>query len=162
LALLIFLSAAMLTSRARAQSTAKLQSLVNDTVAQFQLAYHHNTAEQRRRYDQLSQTVAAWREAARNDANNRLLEDWLRGAIRSSMPGSQAALPPLPRFVQVHVESATVESRPVPAATPLPAAAGESTEQPPTTETQEVASQTEETVDKTTGDPFLDDPESTE
>ena len=42
--------------------------------------------------------VAAWRAAPRSAANDRLLEDWLRAAIRKSMPGSREPLPDLPKF----------------------------------------------------------------
>jgi hypothetical protein len=61
---------------------------LNDTVAQLQLAYRHNLPERQRRYDELAEVVATWREAPRSDANNRLLVDWLRGAIRSSIHNS--------------------------------------------------------------------------
>ncbi len=52
----------------------------------------------RRRYMEVSKALAAWREADRTEENNRRLEDWLRGTIRSSMPGSHAQLPPMPTF----------------------------------------------------------------
>jgi hypothetical protein len=75
-----------------------LQSLVNDTAAQFQLAYRHDPAERQRRFEQLAAAVKSWRAAARSEANNRALAEWLRAAMRSSMPGSRTALLELPAF----------------------------------------------------------------
>jgi hypothetical protein len=83
---------------ARAQSPSKLQSLVNDAATQFKMAYRHNTDEHRARYDQLSKALAAWKAAPHSEENDKLLGDWLRGAIRRSMPGSREPLPPLPEF----------------------------------------------------------------
>lgn len=90
--------AAAIAAHASAQSTGRLQPLLNDTVAQFKLVYRHDVDELRRRYEEVSKAVAAWREADRTDENNRRLEAWLRSAIRSSMPGSHESLPPLPTF----------------------------------------------------------------
>jgi hypothetical protein len=85
-------------SPAVAQTPGKLQSLVNDTATQFKMAYRHNTEEHRVRYDQLSQALNAWKKAPRSEENDKLLADWLRAAIRRSMPGSREPLPPLPDF----------------------------------------------------------------
>jgi hypothetical protein len=85
-------------NQAHAQSASRLQPLLNDTVAQFKLVYRQDVDELRRRYEDVSKAVAAWREADRTDENNRRLEAWLRSAIRSSMPGSHESLPPLPTF----------------------------------------------------------------
>jgi hypothetical protein len=93
------------SDRASAQPAARLQPLLNDTVAHFKIVYRHDETEMRRRYMEVSKVLAAWREADRSEENNRRLEDWLRGTIRSSMPGSQAELPSIPTF----------ESLPVPA-----------------------------------------------
>jgi hypothetical protein len=103
--LLSFLCTASLLNQAHAQSASRLQPLLNDTVAQFKIVYRHDETEMRRRYVEVSKVLAAWREADRTDENNRRLEGWLRGTIRSSMPGSHAELPPVPTF----------EDRPAPA-----------------------------------------------
>jgi hypothetical protein len=99
---LLALSACALTmvaqSAASAQSPSRLQSLVNDTAVQFQIAYRQNAPEHRTRYAQLSRAVAEWKTAPRSEENNRLLADWLRSAIRRSMPGSRESLPPRPNF----------------------------------------------------------------
>jgi hypothetical protein len=89
---------ALAPSWAVAQTPGKLQSLVNDAAAQFKMAYRHNTEEHRARYDQLSKALVAWKAAPRSEENDKLLGDWLRGAIRRSMPGSREPLPPLPEF----------------------------------------------------------------
>jgi hypothetical protein len=111
LAILAFSLAAPFAEQVNAQSTAQLQTLLNDTVAQFKLVYRHDASELQLRYDEVSKAVVAWREADRTDENNRRLEAWLRAAIRQSMPGSHAALPLQPAF----------ENRPA----PLPVAAPE-------------------------------------
>jgi hypothetical protein len=146
------------TQPASAQSTSRLQTLLNDTVAQLQLAYRHNVPEQRRRYDQLALVVNAWREAPRSDANNRLLEDWLRGAIRSSMPGSQQFLPTAPNFevpiVPVDLEDDPTESI-APAITRSPEESVDSL--PPGDEPEEPQARDAD-IEKWDGDPFADDP----
>jgi len=97
-AAVIWLTASSTLAQTAPPSPPTLQSLVNDTAAQFQLAYRHDAAEHRRRYDELAQLISAWRLSPRSPANNQLLADWLRTAMRSSMPGSREPLPPLPNF----------------------------------------------------------------
>jgi hypothetical protein len=123
-------------TKSAAQATAaphNLQSLVNDTAAQFQLAYRHDPAERERRREQLAAVVKAWRLTERSEVNNRLLADWLRAAMRSSMPGSREALPEAPAF---GYDAAVME-------TGTPTAGREATLM---------------TGDKSAGDPFGDDP----
>jgi hypothetical protein len=109
-----FLAASLITllapSPAVAQTPSKLQSLVNDTATQFKMAYRHNTEEHRARYDQLSQALAAWKKSPRGEENDKLLADWLRAAIRRSMPGSREALPPLPDFKRPTEEIAPTQT----------------------------------------------------
>ena len=93
-----------------AQTPSKLQSLVNDAATQFKIAYRHNTKEHRTRYDQLSQALAAWKKARRSEENDRLLADWLRAAIRCSMPGSREPLPPLAEFKRPTDEKAPAQT----------------------------------------------------
>ncbi|MEX2308122.1 MAG: hypothetical protein WD738_11045 [Pirellulales bacterium] len=71
---------------------------MNDMVAQLKVAFRHDAAERHDRYEQLAAVMESWRRADGSDANNRLLADWLRGAMRASMPGSRAALPQIPKF----------------------------------------------------------------
>jgi hypothetical protein len=99
--ILAMVAIAWLSRPAAAQATTspvRLQSLVNDAVAQLQIAYRHDAAERRDRYEQVAAAVESWRRAERSKTNNRLLADWLRAAMRASMPGSRAALPPAPPF----------------------------------------------------------------
>jgi hypothetical protein len=98
----IFAAAALmllvLPNSAVAQTSTKLQSLVNETAAQFKMAFRHDTQEHRARYEQLSRALAEWKRAPRGEEKDRLLADWLRAAIGRSMPGSREPLPPLPDF----------------------------------------------------------------
>jgi hypothetical protein len=106
---LVVLLFALSFDSASAQSAARLQPLLNDTVAQLKLVSRHDADELHRRYEQVSKALAAWRAADRTEENNRRLEAWLRTAIRSSMPGADQAMPTVPEF----------ESSPAPL--PLPA-----------------------------------------
>lgn len=86
-------------------ATDKLQTLVNDTLAQLQIAYRQHPDERTRRQEQLTSAVAAWRAAPRSEANNEQLANWLHAAILSSMPGSHEPLPAMPSFaVTVNLE----------------------------------------------------------
>ena len=77
---------------------ARLQRLVNAAAKQFDLAYRSDPVERQRRRAQLVVTIGAWQQAERGPENDALLEQWLRGAIQSSMPGSRASLPAMPAF----------------------------------------------------------------
>src|SRR5882757_11317085 len=76
----------------------RLPVLIAEASAQFKLAYRSQPAEGDRRQQQLNAVIAAWHAAPRSEANNEQLNNWLRTAIRSSMPGSRESLPALPTF----------------------------------------------------------------
>lgn len=137
----------LIVQSANAQSSANLQSLVNDTAVQFKLAYRHNATEHRRRHQQLVETITAWRAARRNDVNNRMLAGWLRGAIRNSMPGSRDPLPPMPKFQPAAAAINSTAAQSPPAAVLSP--------------DRDALSRPDRTpapgMDKSTGDPFGDD-----
>src|SRR5437870_13306616 len=78
--------ASLVPTAALAAPAERLQALVNDTAAQFQLAYRQYPDERKLRQEQLAAVVTAWRSAPRNEANNERLAAWLRAAILSSMP----------------------------------------------------------------------------
>jgi hypothetical protein len=97
----LFVIAAVLassTSVQAAEPAGKLQSLVNDTAAQIQLAYQRDPNERDERQRQVAAVLAVWRSAPRSEANNEQLAIWLRAAIASSMPGSREPLPAAPNF----------------------------------------------------------------
>lgn len=79
-------------------SVGEHQRLVRAFHSQLQLAYPHDEEERALRSEQLTAAVEAWRAATRSAANERLLDDWLRTAIRKSMPGSHEPLPDIPKF----------------------------------------------------------------
>ena len=135
--------------------------LARETWAQFDLAYKMHPNERELRHEQLAAAVNAWRAAPRTDANYERLNNWLRAAIRSSMPGSREALPPLPIF------AATTEPRTQSAAsvkqasanTPLVTTASKSTPAKapvvaPATPTKSASTPHH----KPDADPFRDDP----
>jgi hypothetical protein len=136
------LIAVALTSAARAAtSPERVQLLVRETSAQFQIAYRLHPNEGQRRQEQLNAAVTAWRAAPRSDANNERFATWLRATIRASMPGSRDSLPPTPTFT-----STVKETRPpAPPMTPEPTLA-----EPPVKEPT--------LAEPSAADPFRDDP----
>jgi hypothetical protein len=134
----------------------RLQTLIRETVAQFQIAYRLHPEEGGLRQQQLNAVVDAWRSAPRNDANNERLASWLRAAIRASMPGSREALPASPAFAgaptKAVVKTQSVEKPRTPEPTlAVPAVARVA----PTTATPASAP----TANHLETDPFRDDPE---
>ena len=125
-----------------ATSPDRVQLLVRETAAQFQIAYRLYPSERQRRQEQLNAAVIAWRAAPRTDANNERFAIWLRATIRASMPGSREALPPAPTFTSTIQK----ETRPIaPPTTPEPTLA-----EPPVKEPTP--------ADASVADPFRDDP----
>jgi hypothetical protein len=119
--------------RAQSAGDGELQSLVNDTAFQLKLTYRHSAAELAARYDELQAAVTAWNASSRSEADNRELAEWLREAIRASMPGSPAALPAVPKF-EPPARERPPEELPAPAMPQVPPAAmgrEESTGEPP-------------------------------
>jgi hypothetical protein len=136
--------AAPIAPEVLAQSAAmpkRLRALAGDASAQFKLAYRQRPGEGQAREEQLVAVIAAWQQSTPSDANNELLERWLRTTIRSSMPGSRTALPAAPDFTKpavTRVEGSVVVHSPEPS---------------PATELKSSA------ADKSAGDPFSDDPD---
>jgi hypothetical protein len=144
--------------------------LVKAAAEQFQLAYRMNPSEAKHRQEQLTSVVAAWRAAPRDNANNELLTTWLRTAIRSSMPGSSAALPPIPKFAAATLVERTVSvakpvakeskrSSPEPAAEVKSVAQATSVTEPKAPEPTPAVNTTDKALDAALADPFRDDPE---
>lgn len=100
LMLAVILLAGNTTALATAQSGSRsqLQSLVTDTAYQLELSYRFNVTELEKRRDEVSRAIEAWNKSPRSEKENQQLADWLRSAIRASMPGSRAELPSLPEF----------------------------------------------------------------
>ena len=134
LCLLAVAALLLMTARAAAKPADKLQSLVNDTAAQIELAYRQNPTEGERRRAELVVVLAGWRAAERSEANNERLATWLRAAIRKSMPGVNEPLPAVPAF------AATIKNELLPA--------GKSV----------LKKKTPEPTTKSEADPFQDDP----
>jgi hypothetical protein len=128
-------------------SVARLQALVNDAAAQFLLAYRHDPAERERRFDELTLAIVRWNQSAHTEADNTALADWLREAMRSSMPGSVEALQPAPKFQPA---AAVVVA---PAGAPAAAALAEGAA---ATSQSGAAAPPDDRAD----DPFRDDPET--
>lgn len=83
------------------QAPDPLRSLASDVWAQFELAYRSQPAEYERHRVQFNAVIEAWRAAPASPETDELLSNWMRAAIRASMPGSRTPLPPAPQFVAV-------------------------------------------------------------
>ena len=83
---------------AAAPAPDRTQALIKAASDQFQLLYRMRPSEAALRQAQLKTVVADWQAAPRSDANNERLTNWLREAIRSSMPGSRLPLPAATEF----------------------------------------------------------------
>jgi hypothetical protein len=160
-------------------SPQRLQPLVNDAVAQLQLSYRYDAAERQQRYETIGRAVAAWNQSRRTPAHNEQLADWLRRAMRASMPGSREPLPPVPEFDRPIAAETPVQATPAPtaqqhqesnhdaAASATPAAestesvpaepAGENAGKPATSPSGE-ATAVQHSRETDDGDPFRDDP----
>jgi hypothetical protein len=162
-----------------AVSPSRLQPLVNDAVAQLQLSYRFDAAERQQRYELIGRAVAAWNQSKRSAADNELLADWLRRAMRASMPGSREPLPSLPEFDRPIAAEAPIQAAPSPAAEEnkeskrddassathaaqstesVPAESAGETESRPVTSPPGEASADQHSQDTDEGDPFRDDP----
>jgi hypothetical protein len=106
--------------RAAPAASSQLQRLVNAVSKQFHIAYGHDAERMHQHREQLAAAVAAWRAAPRSAANDKLLADWLRTAIRKSMPGSREALPEVPEFSRPVATQPVATNRPQPNPSSLP------------------------------------------
>lgn len=151
------LSLLPLTASAAGGPNDRLQVLVNNTAAQFQLVYRQQPVERALRQEQLAAAIAAWRAAPRSEANNEKLATWLRAAILSSMPGSRETLPAVPSFGSV----AKQEPRPQPQVQPhQPTEAHAAPVEPQAVESAAEHKAPTEAVAKPENDPFRDDPQA--
>ena len=152
LAAIVVASIALPLTVKAAAPTDRAPSLVRETSAQFQIAYRMHPEEGQRRQEQLAAVVNAWRVAPRTDANNERLTNWLRAAIRASMPGSREALPASPTFTA----AASKEARSVVKPTVLEPTLAEPTVAKATPAAEPSSSPSKHTSE---ADPFRDDPE---
>lgn len=122
----------------------RLPALAMEATTQFELAFRANPGEGQARREQLETVVATWRSAPRTDSNNERLINWLRAAIRASMPGSHDELPASPTFAGATNRTISQRTKTEPTARTLePTLAG------PNTAPSKSSGQT---------DPFQDDP----
>jgi hypothetical protein len=120
-------------------------TLAAEATTQFDLAFRANPNEGQARKEQLESVVSTWRAAPRSDSNNERLNNWLRAAIRASMPGSHEELPAAPIFADTNGREKRKTAKPTPANMRAP----EPTLAVPTAASLKSDSQT---------DPFRDDP----
>jgi hypothetical protein len=172
---LMCLSLAAPFALAQTSTTARLQPLVNDAVAQLKISYRHDQKEQEARYEAIGQAVSAWKQSPRQAADNERLAAWLRSAMQASMPGSHQPLPALPKFGAAAsdeviknskdlvdspavVHESTVKPQPGGGATPTetPADQVSAVEKADSAEAHTVEAHKPIAADE--GDPFRDDP----
>lgn len=124
--------------------TERQPTLAEQATIQIDLAFRGNSQEGQARREQLEAVVAAWRAAPRTDANNERLNNWLRAAIRASMPGSHNELPAAPTFADNARREMQQTAKPAPAIARSPE---------PT-----LAAPTAISTNDSQTDPFQDDP----
>jgi hypothetical protein len=78
------------------KSEADLRRLTADLAAQLRLVYRDDLPEYARRHAQLRAAILAWNASPQSDADRRQMADWLRNAIRNSMPGAAEPMPSIP------------------------------------------------------------------
>jgi hypothetical protein len=154
------MSGASLAMAQPAASPGQLQSLVNDAVAQIQLSYRRNPAELHERYQSIGQAVAAWNKSSRSEADGERLAEWLRQAMRGSMPGSEEPLPPVPEFERPTppAEEMPIPTRPTPLPQPEASQAAPATVREVSANVQGSPAAATKAHDLMEGDPFRDDP----
>ncbi|HEX4415456.1 MAG TPA: hypothetical protein VH107_17625 [Lacipirellulaceae bacterium] len=139
-----FLGVAAAAAPPAIAQTDRQPTLAEQATVQFDLAFRGNPNEGQARMQRLEAVVAAWRAASRTDANNERLSNWLRAAIRASMPGSHDELPAAPTFA----DNAGREKQPTVKTAPANAHSPEPT----------IAAPAANSTHDAQNDPFQDDP----
>ena len=78
----------------------RLESLESDLRFQIAMAWRHEGRTREARESQLEEVLDAWRASPQTEEDQRILRNWMRGAILSSLPGESGEFPPAPAFSQ--------------------------------------------------------------
>lgn len=97
----------MVAAPAAAQSdrSSELQQLVADLDYQLKLVAQFDRHASDKRRAQLAAAIERWNDSPRGEADFQVMQQWLRRAIRASMPGLPKNTPALPRFPEPVVEA---------------------------------------------------------
>ena len=131
--LLFALMAILVSATASARDrSGELQQLVDDVHTQLELVARFDVATSLKRYGALENAIAEWQNSARGDEEFAIMERWLQQALRASMPGSRASMPPAPAFVRAEAEEVLPagDVQPPPTPTFVPADRTESIDEP--------------------------------
>jgi hypothetical protein len=120
------LGAAVTAQHARTSPLERIASLESDLRYQLELTSRDDHAAYKTRLGEIELTLDAWRKSPQSPDDVQLLIDWLRQAIKSTMPGETSALPALPPFGSQRPLMVAAPSRPPapveePAHAPTPA-----------------------------------------
>jgi hypothetical protein len=136
---IVILAAAVTAQPSRYSSVDRLANLESDLRFQLDLRWRADRSVYVERIAELDQTLDAWRESPRSEGDFRLLTDWLRASIVSSLPGESGDLPATPEFgaaprVEIVAQARRAESAPAarpPASNAAAAASNASQHDPP-------------------------------
>jgi hypothetical protein len=80
------------------RTSRRLESLESDLRFQIAMAWRHEGRTREARESQLDEVLEAWRASPQTEADQQLLQQWMRDAILSSLPGESGEFPPAPTF----------------------------------------------------------------
>ena len=73
-------------------SRASIDELVSDLRLQIQLAFRRDVEERALRLRETQEAIGLWKQSPRSAADEEVFRNWLRRAIRHSMPGARGGL----------------------------------------------------------------------
>jgi hypothetical protein len=150
---IVILAAAVTAQPSRHSPVDRLANLESDLRFQLDLRWRADRSVYAERIAQLDRALAAWRESPRSEGDFRLLADWLRASIVSSLPGESGDLPAPPEFgaaprVEIVAQARRAESPPAarPRASKAAAAASNASQHDPPRAPAPVASRRTDTA----------------
>jgi len=85
---------------AQSDRSSELQQLVTDLDYQLKLVAQFDRLASDKRRAQLAAAIERWNDSPRGEADFQVMQQWLKRAIRASMPGLPKDAPHLPEFPQ--------------------------------------------------------------
>jgi hypothetical protein len=92
------LGAAVTAQPSRTTATERLSRLESDLRYQLELESRIDPAKVKQRTKTLDEVMQAWSKSPHSPSDYKLVSEWLRSAIRSSLPGESGAWPATPSF----------------------------------------------------------------
>jgi hypothetical protein len=103
---IVILGAAVTAQPSRTTAIERLQRLESDLRYQLDLESRFDPAKADERRKTLDGVIQAWEQSPRSEGDYKLMVEWLRGAIRASMPGESGQWPAAPALSSRQVAAA--------------------------------------------------------